>query len=108
MNSRVEVEEGGPQDARTAEAAEPRAVKTSTRLSRERSDMPGDEVLREETAHMLVPITVRVPKAVELTGLSRTKLYELIKANEIEVIKVGSSTLIVVASLHRFVERRRS
>ena len=56
----------------------------------------------------LLPITVRVPKAVELTGLSRTKLYELIKGKEIEVIKVGSSTLIVVASLHQFVERRRS
>ena len=56
----------------------------------------------------LVPITVRVPKAVALTGLSRTKLYELIKAKEIEVIKVGSSTLVVVASLHQFVDRRRS
>lgn len=56
----------------------------------------------------LGPITVRVPKAVALTGLSRTKLYELIKAKEIEVIKVGSSTLIVVASLHQFVDRRRS
>lgn len=57
---------------------------------------------------MLAPITVRIPKAVELLGISRTKLYELINAREIDVIKVGSSTLIVVASLHRFVENRRS
>lgn len=68
----------------------------------------GDEHSRPERGHTLVPLTVRVPKAVELTGLSRTKLYELIKSNEIEIIKVGSSTLIVVASLHQFVERRRS
>ena len=71
----------------------------------DRDEPPGDGHSSEPT---LLPITVRVPKAVELTGLSRTKLYELIKAKEIEVIKVGSSTLIVVASLHQFVERRRS
>lgn len=83
-------------------------VKTSTSLRPDRNDALGDGHSRPESGHTLVPITVRVPKAVELTGLSRTKLYELIKANEIEVIKVGASTLIVVASLHQFVERRRS
>lgn len=69
---------------------------------------PADETSVAHAGQTLAPITVRVPKAVELTGLSRTKLYELIKNNEIEIIKVGSSTLVVVASLHRFVERRRS
>jgi len=83
-------------------------VKTSTSLWRDPSPAPCDEHARVDRGHTLVPITVRVPKAIELTGLSRTKLYELIKANEIEVIKVGASTLIVVASLHEFVERRRS
>ena len=53
------------------------------------------------------PITVRVPGALQLTGLSRTKLYALIKAGEIEIIKVGGATLIVVESIHRFVERSR-
>jgi excisionase family DNA binding protein len=75
---------------------------------KERKRAAGDEASRQDGGQSLAPITVRVPKAVELTGLSRTKLYELIKAKEIEVIKVGSSTLIVVASLHQFVERRRS
>lgn len=80
---------------------------TTVSLSSDRGDALDEEHSRSECGHTLVPITVRLPKAVELTGLSRTKLYELIKANEIEIIKVGSSTLIVVASLHRFVERRR-
>ena len=62
----------------------------------------------KQSETMLAPITVRIPKAVELLGISRTKLYELINAREIDVIKVGSSTLVVVASLHRFVEKRRS
>lgn len=33
-----------------------------------------------------------------MLGISKTKLYELIAQNEIEVIKLGSATLIVVAS----------
>lgn len=53
------------------------------------------------------PITVRIRRAVELTGIGRSKLYELIAAGEIDVIKVGSSTLVIFASLKAFVERRR-
>lgn len=55
----------------------------------------------------LRPITVRIPVAVQLTGISRTKLYELIKCGQIEIIKLGSITLIPVDSLNRFVESRR-
>jgi excisionase family DNA binding protein len=83
-------------------------VKTVRSHSQDRNHELGHEYPRSENGHTLTPITVRVPRAVELTGLSRTKLYELIKANEIEIIKVGASTLILVASLQRFVERRRS
>ena len=52
-------------------------------------------------------ITVRVPQALAMLGLGRSKLYELIGDGEIEIIKVGKSTLIVVASLHAFVQKRR-
>jgi excisionase family DNA binding protein len=37
---------------------------------------------------------VRVPEARRLTGIGRSKLYELIAAGEIRIIKVGSITLI--------------
>jgi hypothetical protein len=47
------------------------------------------------------PITVRIPVAVRMTGIGRSKLYELIKAGDVEVVKVGTSTLIKVASLRR-------
>ena len=53
------------------------------------------------------PITVRIRRAIELTGIGRSKLYELIAAGEIDVIKVGSSTLVVYTSLKAFVTRRR-
>lgn len=50
-------------------------------------------------------LTVRVPVAARVLGIGKTKLYELISAREIDVIKVGRATLIVVRSLERFVER---
>lgn len=51
-------------------------------------------------------LTVRVPVAARVLGIGKTKLYELISAREIDIIKVGRATLIVVRSLERFVERQ--
>lgn len=42
-----------------------------------------------------------------MIGLSRSKLYEFIKAGDIEAIKVGRSTLIPVDSLTQFINARR-
>jgi excisionase family DNA binding protein len=56
----------------------------------------------------LDPLTVRIRRAVELTGISRSKLYELIKAGEIETVKIGATTLIPFASLRDFMERQKS
>ncbi len=52
------------------------------------------------------PISVRIPEAVRLTGLSRSRIYELMKSGDIEFAKVGSSTLILVESLRGFIRRR--
>ena len=54
------------------------------------------------------PLTVRVVVAAEMLGIGRTKIYEMIAGNEIEVIKLGSATLIIVASLEAFIERQRA
>ena len=53
------------------------------------------------------PIAVRIPQAIAMIGLSRSKLYEFIKAGDIEAIKVGRSTLIPVDSLTQFINARR-
>lgn len=53
----------------------------------------------------LEPLTVRIPVAVQLTGIGRSKIYELIKAGKLDTVKVGTSTLITVASLRRLVQR---
>lgn len=51
------------------------------------------------------PFTVRIPEACRLCGIGRSKLYELIAAGEIEIIKVGTITLVPVASLKAFLRR---
>jgi excisionase family DNA binding protein len=55
-----------------------------------------------------MPIAVRVREACRLTGIGRSKLYELIAAGEIEIIKVGTITLIPTGSLQSFVQLRRT
>jgi len=45
------------------------------------------------------PLTVRISTAVQLTGISRSRLYELIQSGELETVKVGRSTLIPYKSL---------
>lgn len=54
------------------------------------------------------PLTVRIREACRLTGIGRSKLYELIAAGEIEIVKVGTITLIPTGSLQSFVELRRN
>lgn len=48
------------------------------------------------------PLTVRVREACRLTGMGRSKLYMLIKEGHIEVVKVGTMTLIPMKSLEKF------
>lgn len=49
------------------------------------------------------PLCVRVPEARRLLSIGRSKLYEMIAAGEIEIIKIGTSTRVVTASLRRLV-----
>ncbi len=47
----------------------------------------------------LEPLTVKIATAVHLTGISRSRLYELIKSGDLVTVKVGRTTLIPFASL---------
>lgn len=51
------------------------------------------------------PLSVRITVAAALLGIGRTKLYELIGAGEIELIKVGKVSLIPMRALEDFVDR---
>ena len=52
------------------------------------------------------PITVRIPEACRMTGIGRSKLYELIQSGDIAIIKVGAMTLVPVAGLKAFLARQ--
>ena len=54
---------------------------------------------RQAEAVLIEPLTVRISTAVQLTGISRSRLYELIQSGELETVKVGRSTLIPYKSL---------
>jgi excisionase family DNA binding protein len=56
---------------------------------------------------VIAPLSVRIPIAVKMTGIGRSKLYELIQEGAIDVVKIGSATLIPVESLQRLLERNR-
>jgi excisionase family DNA binding protein len=50
---------------------------------------------------------VRIREACRLTGIGRSKFYELIAGGEIEIVKVGTMTLVPMASLERLIEGQR-
>lgn len=56
----------------------------------------------------LEPISVRIREACRLTGIGRSKFYELVASGDIEVIKVGAMTLVPFDGLRAFIDRERS
>jgi len=53
------------------------------------------------------PICVKVNDAARMIGVGRTKLYELISAGEVDVVKLGKSTRVTTASLRNLLEKLR-
>lgn len=53
------------------------------------------------------PLTVRIATAVRLTGISRSRIYELIQSGDLETVKMGRSTLIPFQSLKDLVGSRQ-
>jgi len=45
------------------------------------------------------PVTVTVPVALRISGLGRTKFYEMLANGEIDSVRIGTRRLIVFASL---------
>lgn len=54
------------------------------------------------------PLSVRIPMAVRLTGLSRSRIYEFIQSGDIEAFKIGASTFIPYDSLRQFLDSHRT
>ena len=48
------------------------------------------------------PLAVSIADAVKISGLSRSEIYRRGAAGDIEIVKNGSRSLVVVASIRRF------
>lgn len=53
------------------------------------------------------PISMRIPDACRFIGISRSSLYLLIASGDVEIVKLGSSTLVLTSSLQKLIEQRR-
>jgi excisionase family DNA binding protein len=53
-------------------------------------------------------ITATIPEFRRLTGISRSRIYELLDAGEIESVHIGARRLIIVESYRRLIERQRT
>lgn len=79
-----------------------RIIRNPTVVSR-----PIETEVAPPESETIAPISVRIPTAVRMTGIGRSKLYELIQEGAIDVVKIGAATLIPVASLYRLLEKNR-
>lgn len=52
---------------------------------------------------MNTPLTVTIPDAKEISGLSRNKIYEALNNGDLKACKAGRRTLIYYAELEAFV-----
>lgn len=53
-------------------------------------------------------LCVRVATAMKMLGIGKTKIYELIASGELETVRLGRRTLVVLASIEALFERLRA
>lgn len=60
--------------------------------------------VQQDKQTSLEPLTVRIPEAMRLTGIGRSKLYELIQDHRVATVKLDGMTLIRVDSLRQLID----
>src|SRR5438270_8844881 len=53
-------------------------------------------------------ITATIPNFCRITGIGRSKTYELLDDDTLESIKIGRRRLIILDSYHKLIERQRA
>lgn len=56
----------------------------------------------------MTKLLYKIPEAVEVSSLSRSRLYELMDRGDLEFVKIGRSRRIPVDALESLVERLRA
>ena len=52
-------------------------------------------------------ITATIPEFRRLSGISRSRIYELLDAGELESVYIGARRLVLIASYRQLIERQR-
>lgn len=76
--------------------------------SDEQLALPFDRRPKAARSNGAEPLAVRIPDAVRMTGIGRSKLYELIASGDLETIKVGRCTLVTVDALKALLAKARA
>ena len=58
-----------------------------------------------QTNHQPETLAVDIPEACRLTGIGRSKIYDLLGKGEIVSVKIGKRRLILVADLRAWLQR---
>lgn len=75
------------------------ARKCPAKTGDQQLNLPFASAPRVSRSNGAEPLAVRIPDAVRMTGISRSKLYELIASGELDTVKVGRCTLVPMESL---------
>jgi hypothetical protein len=60
------------------------------------------------TVRPAIPITATIPEFRRISGISRSRIYELLDAGELQSVHIGVRRLIIIQSYLYFIERQRS
>lgn len=82
--------------------------RSSPRIGNQQLDLPFAPAPKSIRSSGAEPLAVRIPDAVRMTGIGRSKLYELIASGDIDTVKVGRCTLIPMESLRELLGRARA
>jgi excisionase family DNA binding protein len=74
----------------------------------EQLDLPFDRRPKATRTNGAEPLAVRIPDAVRMTGIGRSKLYELIASGDLETVKIGRCTLVPVDALKDLLAKARA
>lgn len=67
-----------------------------------------EQLLKTEEKHVTEKLSYTINEAAALAGIGRTKLYELINAGELPLVKIGARSLIRRADLEVLLVRNLS
>jgi predicted DNA-binding transcriptional regulator AlpA len=60
------------------------------------------------TVHPAIPITATIPEFRRISGISRSRIYELLDAGELQSVHIGVRRLIIIQSYLDLIERQHS